>query len=36
MGTAEGYEQARSQNLFDTLCPKFVQTAAELLEAEAK
>ncbi|HEY3365929.1 MAG TPA: C-GCAxxG-C-C family protein [Symbiobacteriaceae bacterium] len=36
MGTAEGYEQARSQNLFGTLCPKFVQTAAELLEAEAK
>jgi protoheme ferro-lyase len=30
--TAEGLAMARQQNLFVTVCPKFVQDAAEILE----
>ena len=32
ISTPEGMEQARSNNLFKTVCPKLVQTAAEILE----
>ena len=32
LGTTEGYAYARSNDLFMTLCPKFVQDAAEIVE----
>ncbi len=32
LGTPEGYAAAKEGKLFATLCPKFVATAAELLE----
>lgn len=32
LGTPEGLAAARAQGLFDTLCPRFVETAATLLE----
>ena len=32
ISTDEGMEQARKNNLFDTVCPKMVETAAEILE----
>lgn len=33
IGTPEGMAQAREQSLFRAVCPRLVQTAAELLEA---
>jgi C_GCAxxG_C_C family probable redox protein len=30
--TPEGREKAKSEGLFETLCPKFVKTSAEILE----
>ncbi|MHC4353161.1 MAG: C-GCAxxG-C-C family protein [Planctomycetota bacterium] len=32
ISTPEGMEHAASNNLFNTVCPKMVQTAAEILE----
>lgn len=32
VGTPEGAQQAREQDLFRTVCPKMVQDAAEILE----
>ena len=32
VGTEEGRALAKEQNLFDTVCPKLVQDAAEILE----
>ncbi|MHC4654653.1 MAG: C-GCAxxG-C-C family protein, partial [Planctomycetota bacterium] len=32
IGTEEGMEHAKENNLFETVCPKMVQTAAEILE----
>ncbi len=32
LSTAEGQEAARQNNLFATMCPKFVRDAAEILE----
>ncbi|MBI4785745.1 MAG: C_GCAxxG_C_C family protein [Chloroflexi bacterium] len=32
LGAPGGLEQARSQNLFTTICPKLVRDAAEILE----
>jgi C_GCAxxG_C_C family probable redox protein len=32
ISTPEGHERAREQNLFSTLCPQFVRSAAEILE----
>ncbi|BBD09933.1 C-GCAxxG-C-C family protein [Desulfovibrio ferrophilus] len=32
LSTPEGYNEARSRNLFKTICPSFVLTAGELLE----
>jgi len=32
ISTEEGMKQARENNLFKTVCPKMVQTAAEILE----
>ncbi|MHC4085034.1 MAG: C-GCAxxG-C-C family protein [Planctomycetota bacterium] len=32
MSTEEGMKKAKKNNLFDTVCPKMVQTAAEILE----
>ena len=32
ISTPEGRQHARNNNLFDTLCPELVQTAAEILE----
>ncbi len=32
IGTTEGYERAKSEGLFDTLCPKLVQNAVEIAE----
>ena len=32
ISTPEGMEHATSNNLFKTVCPKMVQTAAEILE----
>ena len=30
--TPEGHQQAKEKGLFDTVCPKFVKDAAEILE----
>jgi C_GCAxxG_C_C family probable redox protein len=32
LNTPEGYAEAQEKKLFATICPKYVQTAAELLE----
>jgi C_GCAxxG_C_C family probable redox protein len=32
IGTPEGLQTAREQGLFETLCPKFVRDAAEIVE----
>jgi C_GCAxxG_C_C family probable redox protein len=32
ISTEEGMKKAKKNNLFDTVCPKMVQTAAEILE----
>ena len=32
VGTPEGRQAAREQGLFETLCPKFVRDAAEIVE----
>jgi C_GCAxxG_C_C family probable redox protein len=32
VGTAEGMRKAKEENLFYTLCPKYVKSAAEILE----
>ena len=32
VGTPEGLQTAREQGLFETLCPKFVRDAAEIVE----
>ena len=32
LSTTEGYARAEEQNLFDTLCPRFIQDAAEFIE----
>lgn len=32
ISTEEGMKKAKENNLFDTVCPKMVQTAAEILE----
>ena len=32
LSTQEGREKAKSEGLFETLCPKFVKTSAEILE----
>ena len=32
VGTAEGMRKAKEENLFFTLCPKYVKSAAEILE----
>lgn len=36
ISTEEGMEKARENNLFDIVCPKMVQTAAEILEEKRK
>lgn len=33
VGTAEGMRKAKEEKLFYTLCPKYVKSAAEILEA---
>jgi len=32
ISTSEGMKQAKEKELFETLCPKFVQNAAEIIE----
>jgi C_GCAxxG_C_C family probable redox protein len=32
LGTPEGYETAKREGYFDTVCPKLVQDAAEIIE----
>ncbi len=32
LSTPEGREKAKSEGLFETLCPKLVKTSAEILE----
>lgn len=32
VSTPEGFEEAKKKNLFKQLCPKFVKSAAEILE----
>jgi len=32
ISTPQGYEKATEEKLFETVCPKFVQDAAEILE----
>ena len=32
IGTADGLQKAKAENLFQTLCPQFIKSAAELLE----
>ncbi len=32
ISTEEGMEHAKKNNLFDTVCPRMVETAAEILE----
>lgn len=33
LGTTEGREEATKKNLFYTVCPKYIRTAAEILES---
>ncbi len=36
LGTPDGWQQAQDRRIHETVCPQFVRTAAELLDADAE